>query len=68
MLNFPSSPTAGDQYTIGARTWVFNGTGWERLINSGQVLVSFIPLEEIIIEQALAFSVPLVGFTELNYL
>lgn len=27
-LNFPSNPQIGDTYTIGNRTWVWNGSGW----------------------------------------
>lgn len=28
-LNFPSNPQVGDTYTIGTRTWVWNGYGWQ---------------------------------------
>ena len=28
-LNFPSNPQPGDTYTIGNRTWVWNGYGWQ---------------------------------------
>jgi hypothetical protein len=68
MLNFPSTPALGDQYTIGTRTWAFNGAGWERIINSRQVLLSFVLIDLLIIDQAIAFNAPLVGFTELNYI
>lgn len=27
-LNFPSSPNIDDLYTLGSRTWRFNGNGW----------------------------------------
>lgn len=27
-INFPSSPTVDQEYTLGNRTWVYNGTGW----------------------------------------
>jgi hypothetical protein len=27
-LNFPQNPQVGDTYTIGTRTWVWNGSGW----------------------------------------
>jgi hypothetical protein len=27
-MNFPSSPTEGQEYTFEGRTWVFNGIGW----------------------------------------
>jgi len=39
-LNFPSNPTVGQTYTIGNRTWVWNGYGWQ--IQSG--VTSFDPL------------------------
>lgn len=29
MLNFPSNPQVGDTYTIGTRTWIWNGYGWQ---------------------------------------
>ena len=28
-LNFPSNPQVGDTYTIGTRTWVWNGNAWQ---------------------------------------
>jgi hypothetical protein len=28
-LNFPSNPNVGDTFTIGTRTWVWNGYGWQ---------------------------------------
>jgi hypothetical protein len=28
-LNFPSNPNVGDTYTIGTRTWVWNGNAWQ---------------------------------------
>lgn len=27
-LDFPSSPVLNDTYSVGSKTWVFNGTGW----------------------------------------
>jgi hypothetical protein len=29
-LDFPSSPSVGDNYTFNSRTWRWNGTGWAR--------------------------------------
>lgn len=34
-LNFPQNPLVGDSYTIGTRTWVWNGSGW--VLQSGIV-------------------------------
>jgi len=28
-INFPSSPNTNDTYTLGTRTWKFNGDAWE---------------------------------------
>jgi len=28
-LNFPSNPNTGDTYTLGNRTWIWNGYGWQ---------------------------------------
>jgi hypothetical protein len=28
-LNFPSSPTANQSYTLGSKTWIYNGYGWK---------------------------------------
>lgn len=27
-INFPSAPTLNQEYTLGARTWIYNGIGW----------------------------------------
>jgi hypothetical protein len=27
-IDFPNSPTAGDVYTVGNRSWTYDGTGW----------------------------------------
>jgi hypothetical protein len=28
-LDFPTSPANNDTYSLGSRTWMFNGYGWE---------------------------------------
>lgn len=28
-LDFPSSPSLNDTYTLGSRTWKYNGTAWQ---------------------------------------
>jgi len=38
-LGFPSNPNIGDTYTLGTRTWVWNGNGWQ--LQSG--ITSFDP-------------------------
>ncbi len=48
MIDFPTSPVSGDTYTFNGRTWVWNGSGWERQINAGQnVAVFFNPGIEV---------------------
>lgn len=50
MIDFPTAPVLGDTYTYGTRTWVWNGSGWERQINAGQTVSVFItvgPLVEL---------------------
>lgn len=42
MINFPTSPALNDIYTYLGRTWVWNGSGWERQINAGQGVSVFI--------------------------
>ena len=42
MINFPSSPVVNDTYTYNGRTWVWNGSGWERQINAGQIVSVFV--------------------------
>jgi hypothetical protein len=28
-LNFPSNPTTNQSYSLGAKTWIYNGYGWK---------------------------------------
>lgn len=28
-IDFPNSPTTGDTYTVGNKTWFWNGTSWD---------------------------------------
>ena len=30
-LNFPSNPSIGQEYTYAGYTWLWNGTGWDKL-------------------------------------
>jgi hypothetical protein len=34
-LNFPNSPTVGDEFTGGGFTWVWTGSGWDKVAASG---------------------------------
>lgn len=42
MIDFPSAPVLNQTYTYLGRTWVWNGSGWERQINAGQNVAVFI--------------------------
>lgn len=42
MIDFPTSPVVNQTYTFNGRTWVWNGSGWERQINAGQTVSVFI--------------------------
>lgn len=48
MIEFPSSPTVGQAYTYGSRTWVWNGSGWEREINAGQTVSVFVEVGALV--------------------
>ena len=41
-LNFPSSPALDQEYTLGAKTWVWNGTGWALKQNNAAVLLDIL--------------------------
>ena len=45
-LSFPSSPTNGQTYVVGARTWTWNGSIWE--FNNSAIGVSSVGESEII--------------------
>lgn len=34
-IDFPNSPTVGQIFTVGAKTWVYDGTGWKANTASG---------------------------------
>ncbi len=41
-MDFPSSPSVGQAYTFASRTWVWDGVGWARQINAGQIVAVFV--------------------------
>lgn len=68
MIDFPSSPTLNQIYTVGLRSWLFNGEGWQRVPQALQTSVGFTQLDQMV---DLTFSmlpdtVP-VAFTQLTY-
>lgn len=56
MINFPTSPVVNDAYTFGSRTWIWNGSGWERQINRGQNVQVFVPTNTLVQEAAEPFA------------
>ena len=46
-INFPSAPTVNDLYVFGSppRTWRWNGEGWERVVNAGQIVAFLIVVQ-----------------------
>ncbi|MGE4074962.1 MAG: hypothetical protein AB7F22_05385 [Reyranella sp.] len=68
MINFPSAPVVGDTYTYGSRTWVWNGSGWERQINAGQIVSVFVTPGTEVIETTEPLPAPIgADWYELNY-
>jgi hypothetical protein len=68
MIDFPSSPTVGQTYVFGARTWQWNGSGWARLVNAGQIVSVFVLLSPINLDSAIALPIPITTtWTQLNY-
>ena len=47
-IDFPNSPTVGDTYTVGTKTWQFNGTSWDVII--GDVVIGAISVDSTMIE------------------
>ena len=37
-LSFPSSPSSGQTYTVGNKTWVYNGYAWDLISSNGQAI------------------------------
>jgi hypothetical protein len=37
-INFPDSPSVNDEYTAGGRTWVWSGTAWNSMDETGAEL------------------------------
>lgn len=35
-INFPDSPTVGDSFTAGGRTWQWTGVFWQAVISQAQ--------------------------------
>lgn len=67
-IDFPSSPTAGNLYVFGTRTWLWNGSGWQRVFNASQI-VSVFTLLGPTVSIPVAFPYPIDGtWTLLNHI
>ena len=40
VINFPSSPTTNQTYTVGSKTWIWNGYAWDLQLSSTASLAS----------------------------
>jgi hypothetical protein len=47
-IDFPNSPTLNDTFTVGNRTWQWNGTAWELETTSSIVPISEDPIALIL--------------------
>lgn len=68
MIDFPTTPVQGDTYTFNGRTWLWNGSGWERQVNAGQIVSVFVSTNTLVIEEAnVLTSADLDNWQEITY-
>lgn len=68
MIDFPTSPVVNDAYTFGSRTWIWNGSGWERQINRGQTVSVFVQPGTEVYETVTGLPITVsFGWYQLNY-
>lgn len=67
MIDFPTSPVIGQQYEYLGRIWQWNGDGWRRVINQGQVVAVFATPGTEVIESATALPLISGSWATLNY-
>jgi len=68
MIDFPTSPVTGQQYTYLGRIWQWSGVGWAQVINQSQIVSVFVPLFPINLHAADALPLLItVTWTQLNY-
>lgn len=69
MLNFPTSPTIGQQYSLGTRTWVFNGKGWALTSQAAQADAGFVLVDALILTSTEELPQEVSGdFVSVNYI
>lgn len=48
-VDWPSSPTVGQEYEFDNKTWIFTSTGaWKQLTNNGQVVAIWIKVRDYV--------------------
>jgi uncharacterized NAD-dependent epimerase/dehydratase family protein len=67
VIDFPTSPSVGQVYTYLDRTWVWEGTGWQRQFNAGQQVAVFIVTGTLVQQQVTAASFIANDFHEITY-
>ncbi len=68
MIDFPTTPVQGDTYTFNGRTWLWNGAGWERQVNAGQIVSVFVGTNTLVISEANILEAPaLDNWQEITY-
>jgi hypothetical protein len=69
MLNFPSSPTVGQVYSLATKTWVFNGKGWALAPQAAQTDLGFVLVYGLILTSTENLPQVVVGdFMQINYI
>lgn len=46
-IDFPNSPTNGDKYTVGTKTWQYDGTAWNLLQSDALISTSAITTDKL---------------------
>ena len=54
-MDFPSTPIVGQLYSFAGRTWRFDGAGWQRVVNQGQIVSVFTLVQ---VNEALVTTLP----------
>jgi len=67
-MDFPASPAVGDAYVFANRTWRYDGQGWQRVVNAGQIVSVFVLLSPINLDSIAVFPALVDGnFHLVNY-
>jgi len=64
-IDFPASPSVGQNYVFGDRTWQWNGEGWQRIINAGQIVTVFVAITAV--NDLATLTSPVPSFVQISY-